>query len=114
MISRQKVTQLLSRLPALGEHAIQGSLVEVLLTCGTPTCGCHQHPKRRHGPHLYLRYRDQKGRSRSMYVPRSHEGEMREAVQAWGQMWEAMLELSQNNREALRERLRRRSRKGRQ
>jgi hypothetical protein len=45
-----------------------------------------------------------------MYVPRSHEAEVREAVEAWGQMWEAMLELSQNNREALRERLRRRSR----
>src|SRR5215469_12752559 len=115
MMSRQKrMAKLLPQLQALGERAIQGSLVEVLLTCGTPTCGCHQDPNRRHGPHLYLRYRDPKGRSRSMYVPRSHEGEMREAVGAWGQMWEAMLELSQNNREALRERLRRRSRKGRQ
>ena len=47
-----------------------------------------------------------------MYVPRRHEGEAREAVEAWGQMWEAMLELSPNNREALRERLRRRSRRG--
>jgi hypothetical protein len=45
-----------------------------------------------------------------MYVPRSHEREMREAVEAWGRMWEAMLELSQNNREAFRARLRRRSR----
>ena len=111
MISRQKqINKLLPRLQALGERAIQGSLVEVLLTCGTPTCGCHQDPKRRHGPHLYLRYRDEKGRSRSMYVPRSHEGEMRAAVEAWSGMWEAMLELSQNNREALRERLRRRPR----
>ena len=110
MMSRQKMSQLLSRLQALGEHALQGSLVEVLLTCGTPTCGCHQDPKRRHGPHLYLRYRDGKGRSRSLYVPRSHEGEVREAVEAWGRMREAMLELSQSNREALRERLRRRSR----
>ena len=45
-----------------------------------------------------------------MYVPRSHEREMREAVEAWVRMWEAMLELSQNNREALRERLRSTSR----
>jgi len=44
-----------------------------------------------------------------MYVPRSHEGEMRGAVEAWGRMRETVLELSQNNREALRERLRRRS-----
>ena len=111
MMSRQKrMAKLLPRLQALGEDAIQGSLVEVRLTCGTPTCGCHQDPDRRHGPHLYLRYRDGKGRSRSLYVPRSHEGEVREAVEAWGRMREAMLELSQSNREALRERLRRRSR----
>ena len=45
-----------------------------------------------------------------MYVPRSHEGEVREAVEAWGGMWETMLELSQHNREAFRERLRRRAR----
>jgi len=105
----RSIVKLLQQLKALGEHAIQGNLVEVMLTCGTPTCGCHQDRNRRHGPHLYLRYRDLNGRSRSMYVPRSHEGEMREAVEAWSRMWEAMLELSQNNREALRERLRRRS-----
>jgi hypothetical protein len=45
-----------------------------------------------------------------MYVPRSHEKEMREAVEAWARMWQLMLELSQINREALRERLRRRPR----
>jgi len=104
------IVKLLHQLQALGEHAIQGNLVEVMLTCGTPTCGCHKDRGRRHGPHLYLRYRDANGRSRSMYVPRSHEREMREAVEAWGQMWDTMLELSQNNRESFRERLRRRSR----
>jgi hypothetical protein len=31
-------------------------------------------------------------------------------VEAWGQMWEMMLELSQDNREALRQRMRRRKR----
>jgi hypothetical protein len=104
------VVELLRQLQALGKHAIQGNLVEVMLTCGTPTCGCHKDRSRRHGPHLYLRYRDANGRSRSIYVPRSHEQEMREAVEAWGQMWQTMLELSQNNREEFRERLRRRPR----
>jgi len=109
MISRS-LAKLLDQLQALGEHAIQGNLVEVMLTCGTPSCGCHQDRSRRHGPHLYLRYRDLNGRSRSMYVPRSHEKEMREAVEAWGQMWETMRQLTQNNREAFRARLRNRSR----
>jgi hypothetical protein len=106
----RSIAKLLQQLHALGEHAIQGNLVDVTLTCGTPTCGCHKDRSRRHGPHLYLRYRDLNGRSRSMYLPRSHEQEMREAVEAWGRMWEIMLELSQINREALRERLRRRAR----
>jgi hypothetical protein len=106
----RSIVKRLHQLQALGEHAVQGNLVEVMLTCGTPTCGCHKDRNRRHGPHLYLRYRDPDGRSRSMYVPRSHEREMREAVEAWGEMWRAMLELSQNNREAFRARLRRRAR----
>jgi len=106
----RSMAKLLKRLQALGDHAIQGNLVDVLVTCGTATCGCHKEPSRRHGPHLYLRFRDLDGRSRSMYVPRSHEKEMREAVEAWGRMWQLMLELSQMNREALRERLRRRPR----
>jgi hypothetical protein len=107
---RKSITRLLQQLQALGEHTIQGNLVETMVTCGTQTCGCHQDRKRRHGPHLYLRYRDLEGRSRSMYVPRTHEAEVRAAVEAWGEMWKAMLELSQDNREALRERLRRRRR----
>ena len=61
----RSIVKLLQQLKALGEHAIQGNLVEVMLTCGTPTCGCHQDRNRRHGPHLYLRYRDLNGRSRS-------------------------------------------------
>ncbi len=102
--------KLLQLLQDLGERAIQGNLVEAMLTCGTPTCGCHQDRSRRHGPHFYLRYRDLNGRSRSMYVRRSHEREVREAVEAWGRMWETMLELSQQNREALRTQMRRKSR----
>ena len=106
----KSIAKLLNQLQALGDHAIQGNLVDVMVTCGTPTCGCHKDPSRRHGPHLYLRFRDLNGRSRSMYVPRSHEKEMREAVEAWGRMWQLMLDLSQTNREALRERMRRRPR----
>jgi hypothetical protein len=106
----RSIAKLLQQLQALGDHAIQGNLVDVMVTCGTPSCSCHKDPGRRHGPHLYLRFRDLNGRSRSMYVPRSHEKEMREAVEAWGRMWQLMLELSQANREALRERLRRRPR----
>ena len=102
--------RLQQRIQDLAQHAIQGNLVESLMRCGTPSCGCHQDPSRRHGPHLYLKFRDADGRSRSLYIPRSHEREVRKAVTAWAQMWQSMLQLGQHNREALKERLRRRPR----
>ena len=30
-----------------------GSITEQRLTCGKPTCACHQDPARRHGPYVY-------------------------------------------------------------
>ena len=30
-----------------------GSISEQRLTCGKPSCACHQDPARRHGPYVY-------------------------------------------------------------
>lgn len=98
---------LLRALSSLATIAIQGNLAESLLRCGTKSCGCHRDPARRHGPHLYLKFRTREGRSTGLYVPRSHEAEMRRAVAAWAELWQAVLELGQLNREALRARMRR-------
>jgi len=101
-------TQLLRRIQALGQRAVQGTLVEVMLRCGTPSCGCHRDPARRHGPHLYLKFKNAEGRSTGLYIPRAHEREARRAVEAWAGMWETMLLLGQRNRADLAKRLRRR------
>ena len=98
----------LKRLQVLAGRALQGTLVEVMLRCGKPSCGCQKDPARRHGPHLYLKFRNEKGRSTGLYIPRSHEREVRQAVEAWSLMWESMVESSHENREALRQRLGRR------
>ena len=100
------------RIARLAELGVQGTLVESFLTCGTATCACHRDPERRHGPNLYLKFRNpESGRSTSIYVPRTHAKEAREAVAAWSELWEAIVELGQLNREALRKRVRR-QRKG--
>ena len=87
------------RIEALARNAIQGSLVEVMIRCGKASCACHDDPSRRHGPHLYLKFRGSNGRSTSLYVARDHEAEVRQAVEAWAGMWQAMLELGHANRE---------------
>jgi hypothetical protein len=92
----------------LAEVAVQGTLVEVYLRCGTASCACHRDPERRHGPHAYLKFRDPEGRATGLYVPRSHLKQAQRAVAAWSELWETMVALSHNNRQALRERVRRR------
>ncbi len=99
---------LLRTLAQLAERGMQGSLVETFMRCGTKTCGCQTDPTRRHGPHLYLKFKNSEGTSTALYVPRSHEKEIRTAVAAWHELWDTLVALSEINREALRERLRRR------
>jgi hypothetical protein len=102
--------QLLRQLDTVARQAVQGTLVEVMLRCGTPSCGCHQDPARRHGPHLYLKFKTADGRSTSLYIPRIHERDARRAVEAWARMWEITLSLGQRNRADLAKRLRRKAR----
>lgn len=47
---------------------VQGGLSETWRRCGKSTCQCQRDPSYRHGPHLYLTYRED-GESRSLYVP---------------------------------------------
>jgi hypothetical protein len=100
--------QLLRRLAHLAAFAVQGTLVQVSLRCGTASCGCHRNPDRRHGPHGYLKFRDPAGRATALYVPRAHAQEADQAVRAWRELGPTLVALGQLNRQALRARLRRR------
>ena len=101
-------TRLLQRLQTLGENAVPGTLTEVMLRCGKTACGCRTDPNRLHGPHLYLKFRNEEGRSTSLYIPRSHEREVRRGVEAWSKMREAVAQLGNQNRKALARKLRQR------
>ncbi len=98
--------QWLRQLARVAEVAVPGTLVEVHQRCGTPTCRCHRDPALRHGPHLYVKYRRRTGRSTAVYVPRSAEGEVREAVAAWAEAWQMLVAIGESNLEALRQRMR--------
>jgi len=102
------IKTLLLKLQRLAATALQGGLSETTRTCGHPACACHQEPARRHGPHLYLTFRTREGRSSALYVPRPHEPRVRKSVQSWAQLWETIVEISHQNREALARSMRRR------
>ena len=99
--------RLQQRMAQLAEVAVQGTLVEVYLRCGTASCACHRDPERRHGPHSYLKFRDPEGRATGLYLPRAHLKEARRAVAAWGELWETIVAVGHINRQALRGRVRR-------
>ena len=93
--------QLVRRLLKVTENMVQGGLSETLRRCGNPNCVCQRDPKRLHGPHLYLTYRDD-GKSRSLYVPPEHARSARKAQQAWAAFWKIGCSLAALNREQLR------------
>jgi len=80
---------------------VQGGLSETSRRCGKPTCQCQADPTARHGPHLYLTYREE-GESRSLYVPPEHAADARAAHEAWAAFWTRGCALAALNRETLR------------
>ena len=92
---RQK---LLSEIGRLAEVAIFGTLSETYRTCGTPGCHCHK-GGRKHGPHLYISYRGEKGKTTGYYVPKGAEEATREGVAAWQELDECLRELAEMNKE---------------
>ena len=82
-----KKQRLIKRLLRATEIMVQGGLSETSRRCGNPNCICNRDPKRLHGPHLYITYRED-GKSRSLYVPPEHAEIARQAQQAWAAFWE--------------------------
>jgi hypothetical protein len=80
---------------------VQGGLSETWRRCGKSTCQCAHDPTSRHGPHLYLTYRDD-GESRSLYVPPEQVDVARAAHEAWAAFWTIGCAIAGLNREHLR------------
>jgi uncharacterized protein DUF6788 len=96
-----KKQSLTRALIAATESMVQGGLSETSRRCGKSTCQCAHDPTYRHGPHLYLTYRDD-GTSRSLYVPPEHADVVRSAHKAWAAFWTIGCAIAKLNREQLR------------
>jgi hypothetical protein len=97
--------QLLDEVESLASIALIGSLSETYRTCGNRGCRCH-HGGPKHGPHLYVSYRGDSGKTSGYYVPAAAHTRVREGIAAWKQLKETIRELAQLNQLELRQRVR--------
>ena len=99
----RKRKTLIRALLAATTTMVQGGLSETSRRCGKPTCPCAHDATRRHGPHLYLTYRED-GASRSLYVPPEEAPTAHAAQAAWAAFWETGCAIAALNRETWRRR----------
>jgi hypothetical protein len=90
--------KLLSEITRLAEVAIFGSLSETYRTCGRAGCHC-QSGGPKHGPHLNISYRGEKGKTTGYYVPKGAEEATRQGVAAWQKLQECLRELAELNKD---------------
>jgi hypothetical protein len=89
---------LLDEVRELAGHAIFGTLSESYRTCGTPTCRCH-HGGPKHGPHLYISYRGDEGKTTGYYVPKAAQQSVSDGVAAWQTLQQRLRQLAELNKD---------------
>jgi hypothetical protein len=88
------------RLHELAPKLLFGSASETYRTCGRPNCRCHTTgPK--HGPHMYVNYKGESGRTTGYYVPKAFQEQVREGLAAWRELQVVAKEIAQLNKELL-------------
>lgn len=90
--------RLLDEIAHLAERAVFGTLSETYRTCGSRGCHCRTTgPK--HGPHLYVSYRSDAGKTTGYYVPKPAHEAVRDGVAAWQTLQRRLRELAEINKE---------------
>jgi hypothetical protein len=91
---------LLREIERLAKLAVFGTPSETYRTCGQPGCRCHgEGPK--HGPHLYVSFRGDKGKTTGYYVPKAAHQDIRQGVDAWKQLQQELRKLAELNKDAI-------------
>ena len=90
---------LLSDVQRLAQRAIFGTASSTFRCCGNPGCRCH-HGGPKHGPHVYVSYRDRAARKTAgYYVPRAAQQELLDGIAAWQELQHRLRELAELNKE---------------
>lgn len=90
--------KLLNEIQHLAEVAVFGTLSETYRTCGRAGCHC-QRSGPKHGPHLNISYRGEKGKTTGYYVPQGAEEATRVGVAAWQKLQACLRQLAELNKE---------------
>jgi hypothetical protein len=96
--TRRRIRLLARRLGRRGA-LMRGSLAELYVRCGRKDCRCAEGDK--HGPYLYVSV-FQGGRTKSVYVPRHLEGEVRRWVENAQAVQRDIVEITRLNAALLR------------
>lgn len=87
----------IKRLLELAPEILFGSASETYRTCGNPGCRCHSSgPK--HGPHMYVNYKGEHGRTTGYYVPKVLQERVREGLAAWREFQSLAKEVAELNK----------------
>jgi hypothetical protein len=90
--------RLLEEIEQLARRAIYGTLSESYALVATRAAAVTlKGPK--HGPHLYISYRGERGKTTGYYVPKAAESEVRRGVEAWSQLQTQLRQLSALNKQ---------------
>jgi hypothetical protein len=90
--------KLLDEIRRLADMAVFGTLSETYRTCGRAGCHC-QRGGPKHGPHLNISYRGEKGKTTGYYVPQGAVEATREGVAAWQKLQTCLRDLAELNKE---------------
>ena len=95
----RKRQELLSAVQRLAQRAIFGTASSTFRCCGNQGCRCH-HGGPKHGPHVYVSYRDRAARKTAgYYVPRAAQQEFLDGIAAWQELQHRLRELAELNKE---------------
>ena len=98
MESSAQRRKLLDEILRLADVAVFGTLSETYRTCGRAGCHC-QRGGPKHGPHLNISYRGEKGKTTGYYVPQAAEEATREGVAARLKLQACLRDLAELNKE---------------
>ena len=90
--------KLIVEIARLADAAIFGTYSESYRTCGNAGCRCHG-PGPKHGPHMYVSYRGEEGKTTGYYVPKAAQDDVRAGVAAWKNLQDKLRALAELNKE---------------